>query len=47
MTIPERRKLLELVSRAIRYNILSDEDARQILIICNNAVDRAINEVEE
>ena len=42
MNTTAKRKLLELIGKVVRYDIISDADANQILEICTAAVDRAL-----
>ena len=47
MTAVEKRKLLELLDRCVRYDLLSDTDVYKMLDICSAAVDRSIKKAEE
>lgn len=47
MTSVEKRKLLEFISRCIRYDLLSDADVNSILKICSSALDREFKKSEE
>ena len=46
MTVAEKRKAIELLSKLIRYDVLSDEEVREIVLICEGAVNREIRRQE-
>jgi len=45
-TTVEKRAVLEIVSFCVKRDLLTHEEAKQILRICNLAISRAVREEE-